>query len=180
MDKSRVFSLVIRYLVLILLGLGNLYIFYLIFTPLTIYPVFYILSKFFDPIFFLSKTPIPAIFFKGYIAHIIPACVAGSAYYLLLILNLTTPMKISKRIYSILFLFIGFLIINIIRIAVFALLVPRGYQYFDITHELTWYFGSTIMVVILWFANILIFKIREIPIYSDIKSLYYEATKHAN
>jgi hypothetical protein len=56
------------------------------------------------------------IFIKGYYAEIINACIAGAAYYFLLILNLSTPMEISKRIKSLVFMFLTFLIINILRI----------------------------------------------------------------
>ena len=177
MDKKGVIELILRYLVLILLGLGNLAFFYIIFTPLTIYPVYYFLTKLFDPVFFISTAPIPAIYFKGYVAHIIPACVAGSAYYLLTILNLTAPMKILKRLGSLAFMFLLFLILNITRIVVFANLVPVGYNYFDLTHQLTWYFGSTLMVIIIWFTNVLIFRIKTIPIYTDIRTIYQEIRK---
>jgi len=175
MDKRQVTFLALRYFILIVLGLFNLYLFYLIFTPLTVYSVYFLLLRFSEGVVLVSTGVIPSIFLKGYIAQIIPACVAGSAYYLLLILNLTTPMKIKKRIASILFLLISFLIINILRITIFALLVPKGYQYFDVAHEITWYLGSTIMIAIIWFANIMIFKIRMVPIYSDLKSIYTDA-----
>lgn len=174
MDKKSLASLVIRYAILVILGLFNLALFYIIFTPLTLYPVFFLISRFFEDAVLVSLSPVPAILFKGYIARIIQACVAGSAYYLLLILNLTTPMALKKRIESISFLLLSFLIINIIRITVFALMVPAGYQYFDATHELTWYFGSTIMIVFIWFLNVFLFKIDSTPVYSDIKSLYQD------
>lgn len=170
MDKLG--PLIFRYAILIVLGLFNLALFYIIFTPLTIYPVFFFISKIFSGSTIISISPTPAIAFKGYVARIIPACVAGSAYYLLLILNLTTPMQFSKRVKSIIFLLLSFLVINILRITLFAALVPAGFQYFDATHELTWYFGSTIMIAAIWFINSFIFKIQGVPVYSDIKSIY--------
>ncbi len=173
MNKKEVYSLLIRYIILIILGIPNLFIFYFVFTPLTVEPTFFILSLI-DPNAYILQDAPNTIFFKGYFASIIPACVAGAAYYLLLILNLTTPMEIRKRMVSILFLFGSFLVINLARITVFALLLFKGFQYFDITHTATWYFGSTVMVILIWFSNVLIFRIKSIPIYTDIKRIYHD------
>ena len=167
MEVKNVFYLLLRYGILIVLGIPNLYLFYLIFTPATVYPTFWILDYIYDAVLFPGNT----IFFKGYYASIIPACVAGSAYYLLLILNLTTPMGIKKRIGSIFFLFGSFLLLNLLRISIFASLITKGYQYFDIAHTATWYFGSTVMIIIIWFANVLIFRIYTIPVYTDLKNI---------
>lgn len=167
MEKKGAFFLLLRYFILIILGVPNLYLFYLIFTPATVHPVFWILNYLYDAVLY----PGNVIFFKGYFASIIPACVAGAAYYLLLILNLTTPMSIKKRIGSIIFLFAAFLFLNLLRIVIFASLLFKGYQYFDLTHAATWYFGSTILVILIWFSNVLIFRIKEIPIYTDLKNI---------
>ena len=48
MNKQNAFNIFFRYLFLLILGLGNLFIFYVIFTPLTIYPVKFILSSFYS------------------------------------------------------------------------------------------------------------------------------------
>ena len=168
MNKKEVSNLLTRYLVLILLAIPNPFLFSYLFTPLTVYPVYFILKIFYNAVLLEGNV----IFFKGYYANIIPACIAGAAYYLLLIFNLTTPMKASKRIKSISYLFISFLFINIIRIILFASLFSIGYKYFSLTHTLTWYMGSTFLVLLIWFSNILIFIIREIPIYSDMKKLF--------
>jgi len=173
MNKKEVFFLLSRYVILIILAIPNLFIFYFIFTPLTVYPTFYLLSII-DPTSYIVEGTSNVIFFKGYFASIIPACVAGAAYYLLLILNLTTPMTIKKRIWSITYLLGAFLILNLIRIFVFAMLLFKGYQYFDLTHKATWYFGSTVLVIIIWFSNVLIFKIKNIPIYTDLKHIFQE------
>lgn len=185
MEKKDAYFLAMRYIILILLALPNLFLFYAIATPLTVFPVYYILHKAYD-----AQLLIPdglsfwhgdyanlaaTIFFKGYYADIIGACVAGAAYYLLLILSLTTPMPPIKRIKSLIFMFGSFLILNIIRIAVFAKLMFQGFKYFDITHILVWYIGSTLLVVIVWFSNVLLFKIKDIPIYTDMKNLFGDA-----
>src|SRR3989344_9015522 len=176
MEKKRVYGLLVRYLLLIVLGVPNLFLFYAVFTPMTIKPTFAFFSAI-DPSSYIVENTDNVIFFKGYYATIIPACVAGAAYYLLLILNLTTPMNVKKRIPSIVFLLGAFLILNLSRILIFALLLAKGYQYFDITHALTWYFGSTVLVILIWFGNVLLFRIRDIPIYSDIKQIYLDIKK---
>ena len=163
----------IRYLALVFVAFPNLWIFYFIFTPLTVYPTYFLLNLFFDAsliseavIMIGQRVPI----------EIIDACVAGSAYYFLLILNLTTgKIKIKTRIYMVLFAFSLFLIINIIRIFLLSLLAVSGSSFFGITHILFWYLLSTIFVVGIWFAQVKIFKIKEIPFYSDIKFLYRQS-----
>ena len=187
----------LRYSLLLIFGLGNLFIFYLLITPLTIYPVLFLLNQFYGaslisgangPICEISSN-LPSfiqniacikttIFFNDYYANIIPACIAGSAYYLLLILNLSTPMNFSKRIKSLFFILGLFLLLNIVRIFSFALIfVNKNYEIFNIAHVASWYFGSTILVVLLWFANVYLFNIKTIPIYTDIKTMINQIRK---
>ena len=173
MQKKELFHTLSRYILLIVLALGNLALFYKVFTPLTVWPVFIVLENLYNAVLLEGNV----IFFKGFYAEIIPACVAGAAYYFLTMLNLTTPMDINKRIKSLIFIGLSFLIVNTLRIIVFTMLLFRGYQYFDLTHNLTWYFGSTILVVIIWFVNVAIFKIGDIPVYTDVKKLLKEIVK---
>ncbi len=173
MDNKEVYGLIARYFILILIAFPNLYFFYSLFTPLTVYPLFWILNLLFGA----SLLPDSIIVFKGFSAQIIPACVAGAAYYLLVVLNLSTPMDLKKRVYSLLFLVITFLILNLARLVLFAILLQSGFQYFDLAHELVWYFGSTILLVIVWFANVYIFKIKEIPVYSDLRNIFKDIKK---
>jgi len=86
-------------------------------------------------------------------------------------------MKNKARIKSILFILLTFLILNILRIVIFSALLVNGYRYFDFTHIFFWYFGSTILVMFIWFANVRIFKINSIPIYSDFKNILKEIKK---
>ncbi len=179
MDKKELIGIISRYFILLLLGVF-ISLFYVIFTPLTVYSSYFILSKIMDDVRLVPEVisffnPATVIFFKGYFARIIPACVAGSAYYLLTILNLGTPMPKSKRLKSLLFVMLAFLILNVARISIFAFLVPKGYQYFDFAHELVWYLGSTLMVALIWFANVFIFGLDKVPFYSDLKKIYLEA-----
>ena len=169
MENKEAIGLSSRYLILIVLGLFKLKLFYNVFTPLTVYPVYGVLSILYENANLLQAN---LLFFGGLYAQIIPACIAGAAYYLLLILNLTTPMGVEKRLKSIAFLFFIFLVLNITRILIFSGLLVSGYEYFDLTHKMTWYFGSTVLVVAVWFVNVWLFKIKNIPIYTDMKNIF--------
>ena len=168
-DFKDFLNILLRYLILILVALPGLWVFYFIFTPLTIYPVYFLLGLFFD-VTFLSKIN---ILINNVPIELISACIAGSAYYLLLILNLSTPkIKLKTRIYAILLSFAAFLILNILRIFILGSLAVTGFTYFNVTHAIFWYGFSTIIVVGIWFAEVKIYKIKKIPFYSDIKFLY--------
>lgn len=163
--NNNLVYLFLRYLLIVLLGLGNLFIFYKIFTPLTIYPVYFLLSLF-SSAMLLDKI----IIFNGSVIQLIPACIAGAAYYLLVILILSTPnIKTSKRIIVILFSILSLLILNILRIFFLALLTNS--VYFDSVHMIFWYALSTIFVVGIWMLAVKIFNIASVPVYSDLKYL---------
>lgn len=157
-----------RYIIQILVAIPNLWIFYFVFTPITIYPLYFLFDLFFDA--YLVENVITV----GDIpVEIIPACVAGAAYYLLLILNLATPkIEIKKRIKMIFFAFASLLIINILRMFFLILLYFVDPSLFYITHKVLWYTLSIFLVVGIWFTEVNIFKIKEIPFYSDLKYLY--------
>ncbi len=169
MKKSEIVDIFLRYLILVLVALPNLWIFYFIFTPLTVYSVYFILNVFFDVTLIENFIVIND---QIYI-ELIEACIAGAAYYFLLILNLSTrKIRTKTRIEMILFAFSSLLILNVARILVLTFVFFQGYYFFDITHKLFWYSLSTIFVVAIWFAEVKIFKIKEIPFYSDLKYLY--------
>lgn len=165
MDKTK--DLILRYAIIIILGLGNLYIFYEVLTPLTTE-----LSSFFIGLF--SQSPVQVysnlILMTDKIIEIVPACVAGSAYYLLLTLNLSTPnIRFKKRMKIILLTLITLFILNILRIVVLSFLANTSY--FEIVHYIFWYSISIIFVVLIWFSAVKIFKIKSIPVFHDIKFL---------
>ena len=165
---KKIWNLLLRYLIIILIALPNLYLFYLIFTPITLYPVYFLLN-----IFFNVSINQNIIQFSGSTIELIPACIAGAAYYLLIILNLSTPnLKLGKRIKLILSSFLIFLILNILRIFFLSLLFNSGSNYFDITHKIFWYALSTVFVVGIWFFQVKYYKIKQIPFYSDLKYLW--------
>ena len=172
--KQKIYrDILLRYMFLIAFSLFNLGIFYFIFTPLTIYPVYFILNLSFEPILIEN-----IIILQGVAIELIPACIAGAAYYLLFMLNLSTPdIKISKRIKMLVFAFGTFLILNVFRIIILTLLTMKGSSWFELTHIIFWYFLSTALVIGIWFTEVKIFKIKDIPFYSDIKFLYSKILK---
>ncbi len=172
MKREQAVYLFIRYSILVALGFGLEFV-YRIFTPLTIYPVYWILNSLYGAVLVDND----AIVIKGVFIELIPACIAGSAYYLLLILNLSTPMDIGKRLKNIVYLIFSFLLLNILRILAMIWIFFALYNYFNVTHRIVWYIGSTIMVVVIWFIGVYIFNIKEIPIYSDIKNIIKDIKK---
>jgi exosortase/archaeosortase family protein len=165
-------SIIIRYLTLALLGTFGLFIFYFIFAPLTIFPVYFLLDIFFEPSLFFN-----IILINDVRIILIDACIAGSAYYLLLILNLSTPdIKVKKRLNIIAVSFLTFLILNILRIFFLSLLYLYGSSWFDFTHKLFWYALSIVFVVGIWFFIVKKLKIKEIPFYSDVRELYNKSS----
>ncbi len=160
------YDILLRYIILLAL-MFTLPLIYKIFLPLTLYPVaglfkfFYQVSIRADIIIISLQTPI----------RIVSACIAGSAYLLLLILNLSVPMKTKQRIYSIALSFIILLVLNILRIFILGILYHNNFKFFDFTHKLFWYVLSTVFVIGIWFLIVKIFSIKEIPVYTDIKYL---------
>jgi len=157
----KIKNLVARYSLIIILAL-LFPVFYIIFTPLTLYPVYLILSLFYSVN--LDKT---TLMINGLSINLIKACIAGSAYFLLAILNLSTP-KIKKRFYALAFAVSLFLLINILRIVLLSILFLSNFAYFTETHLLTWYLLTAVFVLLIWLLTIKVFEINEIPFYSDI------------
>lgn len=174
-NAKQIFGLVVRYLFLVLLVFSGYNIIYFILGKVTIYPSLWLLKLVYHSTSLLPGTN--TLFVSGYYIDIIEACIAVAAYYLLLFLNLTTHMTIQKRVKSIIFLVFSFLILNVLRIVIFSIFFLSGYAFFSVAHTITWYIGSTLLVAFIWFVNAWMFKIREIPVYSDIISLIRKAKR---
>lgn len=167
--KKSFLETFLRYVIILLSSINGFWLFYFIFTPLTIYPVYWILNIFFNASLLgeivLLNNIVPI--------ELVPACIAGSAYFLLLALNLSTrDIKIKKRLSMIGVSFLSLWVVNIIRIFSFAMIFMAGYFFFDAAHKLFWYGLSTIFVVVIWFVVVKKFNIKTIPFYSDVKYLY--------
>jgi len=167
-ERKRISGVVVRYSVLILIGLLAFSLFYTIFAPLTISPAFALFRKFFKEAILSGSS----IFFDSITLNIADSCVSGAAYYLLTIFNLTTPMPFVKRITSLLFSYALFLALNILRIFFFALFFVSSFNIYSLAHFISWYFLSTLIVFAVWLTTIKLFKITDIPVYTDFKFLY--------
>lgn len=168
-DSEKIKSLGIRYGILFILAILGVRVFYFIFEPITIYASYWSLELFFDA-FLDGNLIIVNNFFP---IEIIGSCVAGSAYLLLTILNLSTPgLSPKKRVYSILFSFAVLLALNILRIFLLANVYIFDFEFFNFLHMFFWYFLSIVFVICTWFLTTRIFNIKEIPFYTDLKHLY--------
>ncbi|HTY44277.1 MAG TPA: pacearchaeosortase [Patescibacteria group bacterium] len=167
--KSKIFAdILLRYFILIIAAIPNLWIFYSVFTPITVYFVYFLLHFFFQA----SLSGSTILLQNHFSIELIEACIAGSAYYLLLILNLSIPkINLKNRIKILFFCFLSFLIINVVRILIMSFLLVSGSSWFDRVHLLFWYLGSVVFVIGIWFLGIKIFHVKDIPFYSDLKAI---------
>jgi len=167
-NKTKITNIITRYAFLLLLSAKNLFVFYFIFTPLTIYPV-----AFFLGLFYSVKIYGIFLFVNTHAIEIIESCIAGSAYFLLFLLNLATPnINFLRRIKIFIFDFALLLILNIARIFILTIMFIKGSVAFDITHFVFWHLLSVIFVFCIWLLTIKVFRVREIPFWSDI--LYFK------
>jgi len=166
-ENKKILYIFFRYIFLILIALPNLFLFYFIFTPLTIYPVNFFLS-----LIYTSYIQGNSLTVNNIQIILVDACIAGSAYYLLILLNFSLSMPCLKRIKTTLFSLLIFLGINIIRIFIFTILFIQNFKYFDLTHKLFWYLVSGIIVFFVWLLTIKTYHVKNIPFYTDLKFLY--------
>lgn len=138
--------------------------FYKIFRPITYWLLF-----FFSSIFYNVSFNGNYLLVDSFSVELVDACIAGSAYLLLLLLNLLTPkIKFHKRIFLFLVSSVMFLIINIFRLLVtIPFLGKNGFA----TIHITFWFISIAFVVAIWFFCVRVFNLKEIPVYSDVKTI---------
>ncbi len=165
--KKKVLFLFLRYVLILLFGIGGGIVFYKLFLSPTVFLSSKLLSLFGETQFVNDF-----IFFNNIPIEISKACVAAAAYYLFFILIMSFPLDLKKRTYLFLFNFLIFFIINVLRIFFMALLIKSNF--FEEVHMAVWNLFSTIFVILVWFLSVKIFKIKEIPFYNDfifLKSL---------
>jgi len=168
--KSKLKDIFLRYSVLVLLSIFGIQIFYFIFKPLTIYPSYFLFDIFYYTSLFGDIIKFPGTFIS---LKIIGACIAGSAYLLLTILNFSVPnIKLKKRLKLLLISYFAFLIINILRIFIIGVLFIEKLSWANLAHQFFWYLGSIVFVILIWFIQVKKYKIKGIPFYSDLKFLY--------
>jgi exosortase/archaeosortase family protein len=161
-DLSEVF---IRYIIILIAGLKNLFIFYKILTPITIGVLVFSLGIFTE----VSVTE-NIITLNWVDIEIIPACIAGAAFYLLFILIFSTGgIKPKERFKILIVSFATLLILNVLRI-IFLILIAEE-PYFLIAHWVFWHLISTVFVIGIWIGIVKLYKIKGVPIYSDFMDI---------
>lgn len=161
--KEKIFfEIFIRYIIILLFGLGNLFIFYFLLTPITTYSVYGIVNIYHDVQ--LSKSGL--LFFEDFNVGLIDSCIAGGAFYLLFILIMSIGrINLRKRL-SVLFSSFGlFLFFNIIRILV--LIELYGTKSFVFAHWFLWNIMSTLFVIGIWFFMVKKYNIESYPFLTD-------------
>jgi len=168
--KRYAFKLAARITIALILMLIPFNIFYFLFLKPTIYSTMPLYSG------LIREIGGDFIIIKYYKLNFVKACIASSAYYLLAILILLTKgMNIKKAVYIFLLgtfiLFAG----NLVRINfLIFILLSYGKNFFEEFHIIIWEFLSTIFVFLTWILLIRIFKIKKIPVYSDIEYLIFK------
>jgi hypothetical protein len=162
MVKKKFILLFLRYLTLLVLILLLPY-FSVLLSPITIKCSSFLLSLFYN-----VKIVNNMLLINDFMIKLVPACIASSAYFLLISLNFATPIKFVYRIYSLAFLVFSFFLFNILRIFLFSVLYLNEFRWFDLTHTVFWYILSTFIVVCIWFLNVKLFHLKKVPFYSDI------------
>ena len=161
-------SIFLRYSLAFIVALLSSYLLFVL-LPVTLYSTYYLLQIFIEPYLVNSTIIINEVSFT-----IIPACTALLAYILLLELILLTrnlSFKLSIKIFLQGALLIFFM--NLLRILLLIFIyLYFGKNYFDTIHLVFWHFISTIFVAFVWIFLVEKYKIKSIPIYSDIKSLF--------
>ncbi len=159
-----------RLAIALLLPIKSFAIFYAIFTPLTVLLSLYAINLFYSAEL-MPGTSI--ILVKNIMIEIVRSCVAGSAYYLLAILNLLTKgISLIDRIKIFILNALALLLLNITRITILTIvLIEYGKDYFNAIHTIFWVILSTLFVFLIWIITIKAFKIKTIPIYSDIQDV---------
>jgi len=166
--KKEIAGILIRYIVALLISLIAFFIplFSFIFKPLTVWPTVFFLRAFYDVVF----NNLTSIVVHGHNILFVEACIAGSAYFLLLILNLLTRgINLKKRIFIFVFGALLLLVMNILRLLVLIPLIVEEKIIFELIHKVFWYGISTGYVIIIWILSVFIFKIKNIPFISDIQ-----------
>jgi len=125
-------------------------------------------------LFFPSKIIENSIYVQDKVITFIPACIALTAYSLLfLLIVLTKDIKLKISIKMFLLGSLSIFVLNLIRIEILIfLLIKNNYNLFEQIHMIFWNFVSGLYVALVWIFLVTQYKIKTIPIYSDIKCLY--------
>jgi len=165
----KAFSLAIRYSLIILLTLFY-QSFVIVLLPLTLYSSYSLIS-----LFYTAFVQGNSIFFNSHQIELINPCLSILAYLLLIVLNLSVEMRLSKRLKSISFSLLAFFAFNVIRIFFLSVIFSYDFAIFDELHLFFWYFANILAVLFIWILTIRLFSIKEVPFASDFRKLYLHA-----
>ena len=157
-------SLIIRILLAVVIPIQ---LFYFVFKPITIG----LSEAVFRIIGYSTSVVGDYILVKNKLFEFLPACIAASAYYLLILLILFTK-DINFILGFKLFISGAALLLgmNILRIFILVLvLIKYGVNYFEAVHLFFWTFIASVFVVLVWIFLIKWYGIKSIPVYSDVK-----------
>lgn len=174
MNRKKTLSLITRLSLTILILLIPINIYQELFREITLKIIVYFLHL-------ANASPIVGkysiknsieIFGTTYV-DIVKYCVTSSAYYLLTIFTVITQgIPIIKRVAMFLIGAILIFLMNITRIiALIIILLKQGPEVFEFAHAIFFMILSTVYVIVVWTLLSLIFKIKTIPLYSDVKDL---------
>jgi len=164
----RDISITLRYAIIFLFSLFYK-AFYPLLSVLTLYSSYFILG-----IFYPASLNENIISFGSKSIQLIDACISGLAYLLLLVLNLSVEMPFSKRAKSLCLSFLLFFVYNLFRIVFLSSLFLSEFSFFDAAHLFFWYAGSLIAVLLIWLLEIKLFRLTDIPVWSDMQYLMKE------
>ncbi len=141
---------------------------YLIIAPMTFYFSYLMLKPFYHPEILEGAMRVDST-----ILNFVPACYALLAYLLLaLLIVFTKDIGLVKGVKMFVLGSFIILVANLIRIFIIVfVLVEKGVNYFNTLHLVTWKIISTVFVVVLWILLCKEFKVKTIPVYSDLKAL---------
>lgn len=158
------YGLIIR----ILLCFIPISIFLFLFTKITIYGS-YLSLIFYNPVIDGIN-----LLIGDQVFIFVEACIAALAYMLLWVLIMLTkgvilPIRIKMFLFGSLLIYL----MNIIRIFVLInISINLGLNWFEKIHLVFWDFTASIFVAFVWIFLINFYKIKTIPIYSDLEYLY--------
>jgi len=110
--------------------------------------------------------------------NIVKYCVTASAYYLLaLFAIITMGIALWKRIIMFLLGTILIFAMNLARIVMLIVVLLNNSEGFKGTHAALGLFLSIIYVIFIWVLLSILFKVKTVPFYSDIKFLSQEVCK---
>ena len=143
-------------------------LFYFVLAPITLYSSYFI-TKIFFPVVIKENT----FLINDLTLEFVPACVAVAAYILIsLLILLTKDIKPKVLIKMFVIGFFLILIANLIRIEIMIfVLIEYGNNLFKTLDLFFWKVLSTVYIVFVWILLTRLFKIKTIPVYSDVKYL---------